>query len=84
MRICVLQSAYPAGVNRDHDPGYHPEFFVPTHSFEHRWVHKKTARAEIDAALQEKFDVYFNLMWGKLWFFNIYIYKISLDSSQFS
>lgn len=66
MRICVLQSAYPADVNRDHDPGYHPEFYVPMHSFEHRWIHRKTAQAQLDAALEEQFDVYFNLMWGEL------------------
>lgn len=65
MRVCVLQSAYPDNRQPDHDPGYHPEFYIHMHSFEHRWIRKDHAMQDIESALEEKFDVYFNLIWGQ-------------------
>ncbi|THC88776.1 hypothetical protein EYZ11_011775 [Aspergillus tanneri] len=35
------------------------------HSFEHVWVHKATAKEQIDAAMAKGFDFYFNFMWGQ-------------------
>ncbi|OJJ36325.1 hypothetical protein ASPWEDRAFT_169853 [Aspergillus wentii DTO 134E9] len=66
MRICVLQSAYPDNHSiAQHDPGADPSRFTDEHTFEHRWIHKTTAKEQIDAAIAENFDFYFNFMWGQ-------------------
>ena len=65
MRICVLQAAYPdQHPLSKHDPGADPSRFTDQHTFEHRWIRKDDAKAQIDAAISEKFDFYFNFMWG--------------------
>ncbi|GAQ05476.1 hypothetical protein ALT_2797 [Aspergillus lentulus] len=67
MRICVLQSSYkrsdPALQDADDKPGQ-PGLFTTEHTFEYRFIHKATAKAEIDALAAEDFDFYFNFMRG--------------------
>ncbi|KAF8736281.1 hypothetical protein AX14_000500 [Amanita brunnescens Koide BX004] len=67
MRICVLQSAYPDQHElAEHDSGADPSRFTDQHTFEQRWIRKDSAKEQIDAAISEKFDFYFNFMWGQL------------------
>ncbi len=67
MRICVLQSAYSDQHElAEHDSGADPSRFTDQHTFEHRWIRKDNAKEQIDAAMSEKFDFYFNFMWGQL------------------
>ncbi|KAF8325692.1 hypothetical protein F5887DRAFT_1018437 [Amanita rubescens] len=67
MRICVLQSAYSDQHElAEHDSGADPSRFTEQHTFEHRWIRKDNAKEQIDAAMSEKFDFYFNFMWGQL------------------
>jgi SAM-dependent methyltransferase len=67
MRICVLQSSYPEPHPLpEYDLAADPSRYTDQHTFEHRWVRKDNARTQIDAAISEKFDFYFNFMWGQL------------------
>jgi SAM-dependent methyltransferase len=67
MRICVLQSTYPDQHElAEHDSGADPSRFTDQHTFELRWIRKDSAKEQIDAVISEKFDFYFNLMWGQL------------------
>lgn len=43
-----------------------PGLFTTEHTFEYRFIHKATAKEEIDALAAEKLDFYFNFMWGTL------------------
>lgn len=66
MRICILQSAFP----EDHaysksGNGMDPALYTDQHKFEDRWIQKDSAKEQIDAAVAEKFDFYFNFMWGQ-------------------
>lgn len=67
MRICVFHSSYEGSgcATQDLD-NVHSQLGALTtqHTFEYRFIHKATAKQEIDAAVEEKFDFYFNLMWG--------------------
>lgn len=66
MRICVLQSRYtPDHVLKNHDEYMDPGRYVKQHTFHNRFVDKATARSQIDAAVAEEFDFYFNFMWGQ-------------------
>ena len=67
MKICVFQSAYESvDTNlKDVDPSQDPSFYPSRHTFENRWLKKDTANAQIDAAIAEGFDLYFNFLWGQ-------------------
>ena len=68
MRICVFQSSYDGANNalEEVDPSFpDPAMFTSQHEFHHRYIHKATAAAEIDAAVAEGFDMYLNFMWGQ-------------------
>ncbi|KAF3310791.1 hypothetical protein TWF173_009268 [Orbilia oligospora] len=66
MRICVFQSAF-VGPNQieDHSPSQDPSNFTDQHTFETVWIHKNTAKQEIDEAIAKGYDFYFNFMWGQ-------------------
>ncbi|KAK6360502.1 hypothetical protein TWF730_006642 [Orbilia blumenaviensis] len=66
MRICVLQSAFtsPTPIG-EHSPVQDPGKFTDQHTFEHVWVHKRTAKEQIDEAIAKGYDFYFNFMWGQ-------------------
>lgn len=67
MKICVLQSLYGDTITdlRDVDPSQDPSFYPSWHRFENRWLKKDTAKAQIDDAISEGFDLYFNFLWGQ-------------------
>lgn len=71
MNICIFQSIYagsqPEHVTKEYDDHIlRPGNFTDAHSFQDRWISKTNAKKEIDAAVAEGFDVYFNFMWGQL------------------
>ncbi|GAB0136379.1 hypothetical protein EsDP_00004680 [Epichloe bromicola] len=69
MRICVFQSSYEGSgsVLQDiDDVPSQPGAFTSQHKFETRFIHKDKAQQEIDAAVAEGFDFYFNFLWGTL------------------
>jgi SAM-dependent methyltransferase len=69
MRICVLQSSYEgsdSALQDVDDKPAQPGLFTTQHAFEYRFIHKATAKEEIDALAAEGFDFYFNFMWGTL------------------
>lgn len=68
MRICVFQSSYEGSgsVLQDVDASSQPGAFTSQHKFETRFIHKDKAQQEIDAAVAEGFDFYFNFLWGTL------------------
>ena len=67
MKICCLQSSYEGSgsILEGHDDCPDPALHVCEHEFHHRWVHKATANEQIDAAIAEGFDLFFNFMWGQ-------------------
>lgn len=69
MRICVLQSSYEGSESslQEVDTNFpNPGAFTSQHSFENRFIHKNTAKQEIDAVIAEQFDFYINFLWGTL------------------
>lgn len=67
MKICILQSLYPKDHTFDeHDPYCDPSKYVDCHTFEHKWIKKESYKEQIDSAVAEGYDFYFNLMWGQL------------------
>ncbi|GIJ91740.1 hypothetical protein Asppvi_010712 [Aspergillus pseudoviridinutans] len=69
MRICILQSSYKGSDSALHDVDdkpAQPGLFTTEYTFEYRFIHKATAKEEIDALAAEGFDFYFNFMWGAL------------------
>ncbi|KAF7159641.1 hypothetical protein CNMCM5623_005021 [Aspergillus felis] len=69
MRVCVLQSSYEgsnSALQYVDDKPAQPALLTTEHTFEYRFIHKDTAKEEIDAAAAEGFDFYFNFMWGTL------------------
>ncbi|RLL95664.1 hypothetical protein CFD26_104968 [Aspergillus turcosus] len=69
MRICVLQSSYEgtdSALQDVDDMLAQPGLFTTEHTFSYRFIHKATAKEEIDALAAEGFDFYFNFMWGTL------------------
>ncbi|KAK6359045.1 hypothetical protein TWF696_000216 [Orbilia brochopaga] len=66
MRICVFQSAFTKSHQiEEHSPCQDPSKFTDQHSFDHIWVHKGTAKEQIDKAVTGGYDFYFNFMWGQ-------------------
>lgn len=66
MKICILQSVYPKDHTfAEHDPYFDPSNFIDSHTFEHKWIKKETYKEQIDAAVAEGYEFYFNLMWGQ-------------------
>lgn len=67
MRICVLQSSYEGSNHPTEifDDMPDPSLFTAQHEFHHRYLKKATAEAEIDAAIAEGYDLFFNFMWGQ-------------------
>ncbi|KFG87190.1 2-C-methyl-D-erythritol 2,4-cyclodiphosphate synthase [Metarhizium anisopliae] len=68
MRICVFQSSYEGSgsVLGDLHDSSQPGLFTSQHEFAYRFIHKDNAQQEIDAAVAEGFDFYFNFLWGTL------------------
>lgn len=69
MKICVLQSSYEgtdSALQDVDDTPAQPGLFTTEHTFSYRFIHKATAKEEIDALAAEGFDFYFNFMWGTL------------------
>ncbi|GIK04311.1 hypothetical protein Aspvir_008390 [Aspergillus viridinutans] len=69
MRICVLQSSYEgsgSALQDVDDKPAQPGLFTTEHTFEYRFIHKATAKEEINALVAEGFEFYFNFMWGTL------------------
>ncbi|VUC20436.1 unnamed protein product [Clonostachys rosea] len=65
MKICLLQATYPEGhVLREHDEFPDPGRYVSQHDFHHRFVDKANFRQQIDNAVAEGFDFFFNFLWG--------------------
>ncbi|RVD82474.1 uncharacterized protein DFL_006900 [Arthrobotrys flagrans] len=66
MRICVFQSAFsqPNQI-AEYSPHQDPGNFTDQHTFDHVWVHKNTAKEQIDEAIAKGYDFYFNFMWGQ-------------------
>ncbi|WEW56108.1 hypothetical protein PRK78_001543 [Emydomyces testavorans] len=67
MRICVLHSSYEGSDHNLQAVDTHfpdPGAFTKQHTFEHRFIKKENATAQIDAVAAEGFDFYFNFMWG--------------------
>ncbi|KAL8786821.1 MAG: hypothetical protein Q9213_002558 [Squamulea squamosa] len=67
MRICVLQSLYgdKDPQLKEADPTQDPSFYPSEHTFENRWLKKDTAQTQIDEAINQGFDLYFNFLWGQ-------------------
>ncbi|KAG6306468.1 hypothetical protein E4U45_007039 [Claviceps purpurea] len=67
MRICVFLSSYEGSgsVLEDLDTiTSQPGRFTSQHEFEYRWIHKHKAEQQINDAVAEGFDFYFNFLWG--------------------
>ncbi|KAJ5719678.1 hypothetical protein N7493_007256 [Penicillium malachiteum] len=67
MRICVLQSFFEelqASVGEAQELCMNPGVFTSQHAVAHKTIHKATAKAQIDEAVQEGYDFYLNFMWG--------------------
>ncbi|KAG5920124.1 hypothetical protein E4U61_000226 [Claviceps capensis] len=41
-----------------------PELFTSQHEFEDRWIHNHKVEQQINDAVAEGFDFYFNFLWG--------------------
>ncbi|KAE8351969.1 S-adenosyl-L-methionine-dependent methyltransferase [Aspergillus coremiiformis] len=65
MRVCVLQSAYTSPHPTEDYPAQDPGKFTDQHTFDHVWIHKKTAKEQIDETIAKNYDFYFNFMWGQ-------------------
>ncbi|KAL8690534.1 MAG: hypothetical protein Q9218_004032 [Villophora microphyllina] len=67
MKICVLQALYGEKDPKlkDADPTQDPSFYSSGHTFENRWLKKDTAKEQIDQAINEGFDLFFNFLWGQ-------------------
>ncbi|KAJ5701443.1 hypothetical protein N7488_008991 [Penicillium malachiteum] len=67
MRICVFQSCFEelqASVGEAQELCMNPGVFTSQHTVAHKTIHKATAKAQIDEAVQEGYDFYLNFMWG--------------------
>ncbi|KAG5998855.1 hypothetical protein E4U52_003641 [Claviceps spartinae] len=67
MRICVFLSSYQGSgsvlENLDTVTSQ-PGRLTSQHEFEYRWIHKHKAEQQINDAVAEGFDFYFNFLWG--------------------
>ncbi|PHH60288.1 hypothetical protein CDD81_1878 [Ophiocordyceps australis] len=70
MKICLINSSYE-GANSpfeaaSYDPLPDPSRYIPEgrHEFVSKFVTKANAKAEIDEICKEKYDLFFNYMWG--------------------
>ncbi|KAH7928567.1 hypothetical protein BV22DRAFT_1044515 [Leucogyrophana mollusca] len=50
---------------KDFDGYPDPSRWVKKHEFHHRYIHKQTAKQQIDETCREEFDMYLNFMWGQ-------------------
>ncbi|KAM3558766.1 hypothetical protein MY1884_003835 [Beauveria asiatica] len=69
MKICVFLSSYEdsgSTLEAVDTSSCNPGACTDRHTFEYRFIHKATAKQEIDAAIAEGFDFYFNFLWGSL------------------
>ncbi|KAJ6024618.1 hypothetical protein N7540_005415 [Penicillium herquei] len=67
MRICVFQSCFEelqASVGEAQELCMNPGVFTSQHTVAHKTIHKATAKAQIDEAVQEGYDFYLDFMWG--------------------
>ncbi|KAM3436616.1 hypothetical protein MY4824_004209 [Beauveria thailandica] len=69
MKICVFLSSYEgsgSALEAVDELPCNPGACTDRHTFEYRFIHKATAEQEIDAAVAEGFEFYFNFLWGSL------------------
>ncbi|OAA44029.1 2-C-methyl-D-erythritol 2,4-cyclodiphosphate synthase [Beauveria brongniartii RCEF 3172] len=69
MKICVFLSSYEGSgstLEAVDKSCCNPGACTDQHTFEYRFIHKATAKQEIDAAVAEGFEFYFNFLWGSL------------------
>lgn len=66
MRICVLHSSEEGGNSVEDAEGLWPDVgvYAPQHTVENKYIKKKTAKEEIDEAVAEGYDFYFQFLWG--------------------
>ncbi|PGH13063.1 hypothetical protein AJ79_03900 [Helicocarpus griseus UAMH5409] len=67
MRICVIQPSYEGTGHalEEIDTEFSDlSHYSSQHTFENRFIHKATAKEEIDAIAREGFDFHINFMWG--------------------
>lgn len=69
MRICVFQSCFEelqasVGESESQQLCMNPGVFTTQHHVSHKTIHKKTAKQQIDEAVAEGYDFYFNFLWG--------------------
>ncbi|PHH71904.1 hypothetical protein CDD82_6275 [Ophiocordyceps australis] len=70
MRICLINSSYEGTGSpfeaASYDPLPDPSRYIPKtrHEFICKFVTKANAKAEIDEICKEKYDFFFNYMWG--------------------
>ncbi|KAG6107687.1 hypothetical protein E4U14_004070 [Claviceps sp. LM454 group G7] len=67
MRICVFLSSYEGSgsvLEKLDTITSQPGLFTSQHEFEYRWIHKHKAEEQINAAVAEGFDFYFDFLWG--------------------
>ncbi|KAG5996920.1 hypothetical protein E4U52_005529 [Claviceps spartinae] len=64
MKICVFLSSYEGSGCEEVNPANQPGGFTSQHEFEFRWIHKHKAKQQINDAVAEGFDFYFNFLWG--------------------
>ncbi|KAG6161534.1 hypothetical protein E4U11_003377 [Claviceps purpurea] len=68
MKICVFLSSYEGSgsdLEEFNTNTSQPGRFTSQHEFEYRWIHKHKAEQQIDDAVAEGFDFYFNFLWGR-------------------
>ncbi|KAG6119749.1 hypothetical protein E4U13_007346 [Claviceps humidiphila] len=67
MKICVFLSSYEGSgcvLEEVNTIASQPGRFTSQHEFEYRWIHKHKAEQQINDAVAEGFDFYFNFLWG--------------------
>ncbi|KAG5921741.1 hypothetical protein E4U61_006268 [Claviceps capensis] len=67
MKICVFLSSYEgsgSALEEFNTITSQPRRFTSQHEPEYRWIHKHEAEQQINDAVAEGFDFYFNFLWG--------------------
>ncbi|KAJ5904410.1 hypothetical protein N7504_006793 [Penicillium tannophilum] len=66
MRICVLHSAEEGLDSVEDSQDLWPDVgvYAPRHTVENKYIKKTTAKEQIDEAVAEGYDIYFQFLWG--------------------
>ncbi|KAJ5937809.1 hypothetical protein N7454_004151 [Penicillium verhagenii] len=66
MRICVLHSSEEGGDSVEDSQELWPDVgvYAPRHVVENKYIKKPTAKEQIDEAVTEGYDFYFQFLWG--------------------